>query len=98
MNFGYRRSNHESIKEICDELGYYHQCQNDFLDIFNIGGALNKTSNDIENGSVTWLAFQAYDRANAAQRKILVDNFGKKGTYSSFIAFSTYLILVFWSF
>lgn len=75
----FRRTNHESIKKICDEMGYYHQSQNDFLDIFNIGGALNKTSNDIENGSVSWLAVNCYDRANSEEKKILVENFGKHG-------------------
>lgn len=75
----FRRPNHESIRQICNEMGYYHQSQNDFLDVFNIGGALNKTSNDIENGSRSWLATNCYYRANPEQKKILVDNYGKRG-------------------
>lgn len=71
--------NPESIKHICDEMGYYHQSQNDLLDVFNIDGILHKTGHDIEINKCSWLSSMCVKRANEAQKQILFDNYGKKG-------------------
>ena len=34
------------------------------------------TGRDIEDGRLTWLVIAAYQRANAVQRKALVENYG----------------------
>lgn len=72
--------NRESIKHICDEMGHYHQCQNDFLDVFNVDGILQKTSHDIEIGKCSWLAVTCMRRANYEQKQILIENYKKKGS------------------
>lgn len=60
-------------------MGHYHQCQNDLLDVFNIGGILHKTGHDIEIYKCSWLSCTCMERANDAQKKIMIDNYGKKG-------------------
>lgn len=72
-------NNRESIKHICDELGYYHQCQNDILDIFDVDGVFQKTCHDIEIEKCSWVASTCMQRANDAQKKIMIENYGKKG-------------------
>ncbi|XP_055311332.1 farnesyl pyrophosphate synthase-like [Sitodiplosis mosellana] len=69
--------NRESIKHICDEMGHYHQCQNDVLDIFDIDGVLQKTTHDIEIGKCSWLAVTCMRRANDEQKQIMIENYGK---------------------
>ncbi|XP_031630491.1 farnesyl pyrophosphate synthase-like [Contarinia nasturtii] len=71
-------NNREFIKHICAEMGYYHQCQNDVLDIFDISGVLQKTTNDIENGECSWLATTCMQRGNDEQKRIMIENYGKK--------------------
>lgn len=60
-------------------MGHYHQCQNDLLDVFNIDGILHKTGHDIEINKCSWLSCTCMERANEAQKKIMIDNYGKKG-------------------
>ena len=36
----------------------------------------DKTSRDIEDGRITWLIVNAYQRANPAQKKALEENYG----------------------
>lgn len=62
-------------------MGHYHQCQNDLLDVFNIGGILHKTGHDIEINKCSWLSCTCMERANDAQKKILCHNYGKKGLW-----------------
>lgn len=60
-------------------MGHYHQCQNDVLDIFDINGVLQKTVHDIEIGKCSWLATTCMRRANDEQKRIMLENYGKKG-------------------
>lgn len=81
----FSRTNREAIQLICDEMGHYHQCQNDFQDVFDFEGAVIKTSNDIENGECTWLSTKCVERANDEQKQIITDNYGKNGKISFFL-------------
>lgn len=60
-------------------MGHYHQCQNDILDVFNIDGMLLKPGHDIEIGKLSWLSSTCMERANDAQKRIMIDNYGQKG-------------------
>lgn len=60
-------------------MGHYHQCQNDFLDVYNIDGILHKTGHDIEIGKFSWLSTTCSQRANDTQKRILIKNYGRKG-------------------
>lgn len=75
--------NPEEIKHICDEMGHYHQCQNDLLDVFNVGGILHKTGHDIEINKCSWLSTTCMERANDVQKQIMIDNYGKKGEWQN---------------
>lgn len=89
--FSFYRSfqNPESIKHICDEMGHYHQCQNDLLDVFNIDGILHKTGHDIEINKCSWLSCACIERANGAQIQIMIDNYGKNGDENRIYIYQT---------
>lgn len=76
----FSHNNREAIRLICDEMGHFHQSQNDFLDVFNIDGVLIKTGHDIEIGKCSWLSATCMELANDEQKQIMVENYGKPGT------------------
>ncbi|KAB0795687.1 hypothetical protein PPYR_09748 [Photinus pyralis] len=63
---------------VLNELGFFFQVQNDFLDCFDDSSITGKLGTDIEEAKCTWLMVTALKRANASQRKVLEENYGKK--------------------
>lgn len=79
----YDRYNDESIfdalKKISNEIGYFYQTQNDFLDCFGNPNVLNKPGTDIQDGKCTWLAVNTMELGNDQQREIMKKCYGKNG-------------------
>lgn len=92
--FSFSYENREAIKHICDEMGHYHQCQNDLLDVFNIDGILHKTGHDIEIGKCSWLSTTCIEHSNNIQKQILIENYGRKGSNRYFLPFDWNVVLI----
>ncbi|KAI8840156.1 isoprenoid synthase domain-containing protein [Chytriomyces cf. hyalinus JEL632] len=59
-------------------LGEYFQSQDDYLDCFGSPEVIGKIGTDIEDNKCSWLINHALAKANAAQRKQLDENYGKR--------------------
>ncbi|EDW35594.1 GL17346 [Drosophila persimilis] len=63
-------------KTILLEMGHFFQVQDDFLDCFGNPEVTGKIGTDIQDNKCSWLAVVAMQRANAEQKKIMVDCYG----------------------
>ena len=58
------------------QLGTFFQQKDDYLDFAN-DGRLNKIGMDIKDGKCTWLILHALKHADEAQRRTLLEHYGK---------------------
>ncbi|XP_018578619.1 farnesyl pyrophosphate synthase-like [Anoplophora glabripennis] len=72
----YDPEQHRQAKTILLEMGQFFQIQKDFLDCFG-GGVSGQVGKDIKVGRCSWLAVVALQRANAAQRKLMEEYYGR---------------------
>jgi farnesyl diphosphate synthase len=67
----------QTAERICCIMGEYFQIQDDYLDCYGKPEVIGKIGTDIQDNKCSWLVVQALQRATPAQRKILLDNYGK---------------------
>merc|ERR1740115_560283 len=72
-------SAYQKAKQICVIMGEYFQVQDDYLDCYGDPAVIGKIGTDIQDNKCSWLVVQALAKATPAQRKVLEDNYGKKG-------------------
>lgn len=65
----------------------------DVLDVFDISGVLQKTIHDIETGTCSWLTTTCMQRGTDEQKRILIENYGKKGLTIVLVFSDFYLYL-----
>ncbi|KAH8253247.1 hypothetical protein KR032_004457 [Drosophila birchii] len=65
-------------KTILLEMGNFFQVQDDFLDCFGNPEVTGKIGTDIQDNKCSWLAVVAMQRANAEQKQIMIDCYGKE--------------------
>ncbi|KAH8372907.1 hypothetical protein KR009_007881 [Drosophila setifemur] len=65
-------------KTILLEMGHFFQVQDDFLDCFGNPEVTGKIGTDIQDNKCSWLAVVAMQRANAEQKQIMIDCYGKE--------------------
>ncbi|XP_022224609.2 farnesyl pyrophosphate synthase [Drosophila obscura] len=65
-------------KTILLEMGHFFQVQDDFLDCFGNPEVTGKIGTDIQDNKCSWLAVVAMQRANAEQKKIMIDCYGNE--------------------
>ncbi|KAF3985464.1 hypothetical protein FT663_05052 [Candidozyma haemuli var. vulneris] len=68
----------QQAKDILIPLGEYFQIQDDYLDCFGTPEQIGKIGTDIKDNKCSWVVNQALLKANADQRKLLDENYGKK--------------------
>lgn len=68
---------HRQAKTILLEMGHFYQVQDDFLDSFGDREIVGKKGTDIAEGKCSWLVVVALQRATAAQRALLEENYGR---------------------
>ncbi|KAK7732981.1 Farnesyl pyrophosphate synthetase [Botryosphaeria dothidea] len=71
--------NLRTAKEILIPMGELFQVQDDYLDNFADPAVLGKVGTDIKDNKCSWLVVQALMIATPGQRKVLEDNYGRKG-------------------
>lgn len=62
---------HKQAETVLNDIGFLAEVTGDFANFF-----YDKTGRDIEDGRLTWLVVNAYQRANPAQKKALEENYG----------------------
>lgn len=72
----------KQVQEILIPLGEYFQIQDDYLDCFGTPEQIGKIGTDIKDNKCSWVVNQALLKADARQRKLLDDNYGKKDDVS----------------
>ncbi|NP_001093302.1 farnesyl diphosphate synthase 3 [Bombyx mori] len=70
----------EDIEGICFEIGKLFQIQDDFMDCFGNETVTGKKGTDIQEGKCSWLAVNALQRCDEAQRKLFAQNYASKNT------------------
>lgn len=68
----------QQARDILIPLGEYFQIQDDYLDCFGTPEQIGKIGTDIKDNKCSWVVNQALLKANADQRKLLDENYGKK--------------------
>ena len=71
----------KNLKQAHDILiptGVYFQVQDDFLDIYGSSEQIGKIGTDIQDNKCGWAINEAMPLANAEQKQILQDNYGRK--------------------
>ncbi|KAL3229946.1 Farnesyl pyrophosphate synthase [Nakaseomyces bracarensis] len=74
-------NNEKDLKQAQDvliPLGEYFQIQDDYLDCFGTPEQIGKIGTDIQDNKCSWIVNKALQLANAEQRKILDENYGRK--------------------
>jgi len=74
-----RKELFDKAREILCIMGEYFQVQDDYLDCYGAPEVIGKIGTDIQDNKCSWLVVQALAKATPAQRKVLEDNYGKKG-------------------
>ncbi|CAG7723577.1 unnamed protein product [Allacma fusca] len=73
-------SEHEVVEiteKFTREIGLIFQIQDDFVDVFGDVNNNGKSSTDIPNGKCAWPIVVALELANPAERRTLIENYGK---------------------
>lgn len=68
----------QQAKDVLLPLGEYFQVQDDYLDAFGDPEVIGKIGTDIQDNKCSWVVNKALQKANADQRKILDENYGRK--------------------
>lgn len=68
---------YDTAREILVIMGEYFQIQDDYLDCYGTPEMIGKIGTDIQDNKCSWLVVQALDRADAKQRKVLEENYGR---------------------
>jgi len=72
----------DTAREILLIMGEYFQVQDDFLDCYGTPEVIGKVGTDIQDNKCSWLVVQALLIVTPAQRKVLVDNYGRHDEHS----------------
>lgn len=72
----------KQVRDVLIPLGEYFQIQDDYLDCFGTPEQIGKIGTDIKDNKCSWVVNQALLKCNAAQRKLLDENYGKKDDVS----------------
>jgi farnesyl diphosphate synthase len=67
----------EKAREILLIMGEYFQIQDDYLDCYGAPEVIGKIGTDIQDNKCSWLVVKALGKVNAAQRRILEENYGR---------------------
>lgn len=62
---------HKQAETVLNDIGFLAEVTGDFANFF-----YDETGRDIEDGRLTWLIVNAYQRANPAQKKALEESYG----------------------
>jgi len=62
---------HKEADTVLNDIGFLAEVTGDFANCF-----YDEAGRDIEDGRLTWLIVNAYQRANTVQKKALVENYG----------------------
>merc|ERR1712018_729517 len=63
---------HVQAHKVLDDIGFLTQMTGDFADCYYD----DESGSDIQDGRMTWLLVNAYQRANASQKAALEENYG----------------------
>jgi farnesyl diphosphate synthase len=63
-------------RELSIDLGTKFQIEDDYLDCYGAPEVIGKIGTDIKDHKCSWLVVQALKRVNAAQKKMLEENYG----------------------
>lgn len=74
-----RKGLYDKAREILCIMGEYFQVQDDYLDCYGAPEVIGKIGTDIQDNKCSWLVVQALSKATPAQRRVLEENYGKKG-------------------
>ena len=70
---------YDVAREILIAIGEYSQVQDDFLDYSSTPGQIGKIGSDIVDNKYSWCINKALSLANAEQRAVLEENYGRQG-------------------